>query len=371
MDGWITIGTKLDTKDLEKDLKTAESKMKQYNKEAEKLSKQKAKIDLDLSAYEEEKKKIKEATDLTLKKAQTEEQVREVLETEALEVNKLKDKYAETFKNSENINKSISEVTNKQGILNSEIQEMNVKLKQSKGLNNIKDSLNKADGAMSRILKKVAKWGLAIFSVRSAYMFVRQAISTISQYNTQIGTDIEYIRYALAMTLQPVVERIINLAHKLLSYIGYIAKAWFGVDLWANSSAENFKKAKDRVSGISKEAKKLQKQLSGFDEMNILQENGSTSTGGGGGGTTLPSFNLDNKDIKPPWWVDWIANNKDTIITIAKVIGGLFGASKIAKMLGNIGLLFGTTGGKGLLGLLSTLGKIALIAGGIIITGYF
>ena len=44
MDGWVTIGTRLDSKQLQKDLRSAESELKQYEREAERLTKQKARV---------------------------------------------------------------------------------------------------------------------------------------------------------------------------------------------------------------------------------------------------------------------------------------------------------------------------------------
>lgn len=339
MDGWVTIGTKLDTKELDKDIKKAESKMKQYEKEAQKLAQQKAKIDLDLSAYEKEKQKIQEATDLTLQQAQTEEQVNFILGEENIELDKLNQKYSETFQKNEAIEKSINENKNQQSLLNNEIDEMNRKLNQSKGLNNIKNSINQASNSMTRVIKSVGRWALAIFSVRSAYMAVRSAINTVSQYNKQVATDVEYIRYAIAMTLQPIIERIISLVYKLLSYIGYIAKGWFGVNIFANSSAKAFQQANESSGGIknniddaSKSAKKLNKELAGFDEMNVLGSNvdeagsGSASTGGAGGGAPLPSFDLAApEDFEPPSWLQWIVDNKDLILSvIAGITAGIF-----------------------------------------------
>lgn len=192
--------------------------------------------------------------------------------------------------------------------------------------------------SIGRAIRGVASWALAVFGIRTAYMFVRQAISTLSQYNEQIAVDVEYIRYVIANTLQPVVERIINLVFTLLSYINYIAKAWFNVDLFANSSAENFNKMKKGADGVgkgvgkaAKEAKELKKQLAGFDEMNILSDNKDTSTGSGagagaGGGAKIPSFDLSNFDAEPPKWLKWIAENGPLVIAIiAGIVGALLG----------------------------------------------
>lgn len=135
--------------------------------------------------------------------------------------------------------------------------------------------------SITGVIKKVGKWTLAIFGVRSAYMFIRQAMSTLSQYNEQLATDVEYIRYALATSLQPLIEAIIKLAYQLLNILNSITKNLFGWDMFKNAGANAFKKA-------NKGAKELQKTLAGFDKLNILNENGTTGAVGG----VSPSFDL-------------------------------------------------------------------------------
>lgn len=360
VDGWVSIGTGLDTKELEKGIKSAENQLKKYEREAEKLTQQKAKINVDLSAYEKEKQKIEESYALDLKLAQTEEQKNAILNNENLELEKLTQKYSETFQKNDEINKKIQENVNQQGLLNNQIQEMNEKLGQSKNLDNIKDSLEKASSSMTGIIKKVGKWALAIFSVRSAYNFVRQSISTLSQYDDQLASNLEYIRWALANALAPVIKTIVNLAYKLLSYIRYIILALFDVDIFARSSADNFKKAKDNVSGITKETKKLQKQLAGFDEMNILQEDGSVTKGGGGGGTPLPEYNFE--DMKPPAWFEKLKEYRDLIKGIGVALGALFGANLLRKIANVIGSASSLTGLSGFNAILSSIANLAAIA---------
>lgn len=182
-------------------------------------------------------------------------------------------------------------------------------------LTNIQRSVEKIGDATSKTISKVGKWALAVFGVRTAYMFVRNAMSTLSQYNQQIKNDVEYISFATASMLQPVIERLIQLAYTLLNYINYIAKAWFGVNLFANASADAMNKG-------AKSAEKMKKSMAGFDEMNVISD-----TSGGGSGNVTPSFDLSAPEDAPiPGWIQWIADNKDLIIaTLLGISGALLG----------------------------------------------
>lgn len=254
MDGYVTIGTELDTKSFDKQ------------------------IDYVKSQLDDIEDKLKQA-DMGF----------EVGDTKKLEAQyeKLTDKLRNLIKKKEEFNKT--------------------------DFSNINGLIQGIGDGIENTTKKISKWALALFGIRSAYNFIRNSASTLSQYNEQMGVDVEYIRYLLASTLQPVIENLIQLAYKLLAYVNYIAKAWFGVNLFANASTEAFQKQNKALGGSVKKAKELQKTLAGFDEMNILQDNGDTSSGGGGGGVSLPSF-PSMEDVPIPSWLQWIVDNKDLVI---------------------------------------------------------
>ena len=246
-------------------------------------------------------------------------------------------------------------------------------------LSKIPASLNGIGNGIESVIKKITRWGLALFGIRSMYNFIRGSVSTLSGYNEKMATDIEYIRFALASTLQPVIERIIQLAYTLLQYIGYIAKAWFGVNIFANASAKAFNKNNKAIAGSAGSAKKLnkelQKTLAGFDEMNVLQDNNNndSDTGGGGsvggGGVSVPSMDLSNwEKVKMPKWVEWIAKNKNLILGFFKELGILILAIKIGEFI----IKLAKTGEfiskiiKFLKPLLTIIGQNASLIGGII-----
>ncbi len=148
-----------------------------------------------------------------------------------------------------------------------------------KDLRKQQTELNSAGSSgLGGILKKMSKWGLAIFSIRSAYMLIRQATNQLSQENDEIAGKLQAIRGSVANLLAPAVEIIVNLVYRLLSYLNVITKTFLGIDLFAKSN----KSAK----ATTKSAQKLRKTIAGFDEMNILNDNVS---GGGGAGGSVPT----------------------------------------------------------------------------------
>lgn len=183
-------------------------------------------------------------------------------------------------------------------------------------LSNVQKSIDNIGKSTSNTIKHVARWALGIFAIESAYGFVRQAMSSLSQYNEQIATDIQYIQFALGSMLQPIIEGLIQLVFRLLTYINYIANAWFGVNLFANASAKAMEKG-------SKSADKMKKSLAGFDEMNVMSDT-SVAGGGAGAGAGLPSVDLSQLQGEVPEWVKWIAENKDLVIAgLLGIAGGL------------------------------------------------
>lgn len=255
MDGYVRIGTQVDTKDFDAEIKYIESQL------------------------EEIEHKLKQA-DMGF----------EVGDTQKLEA-----QYSKLIKQLDRLQK-------KQTDLN------------KTDLTELQKNIDKVGDSVSKTISKVGKWALAVFGVRSAYIFVRQSASTLAQYNEQIASDLEYMQFALASMLQPVIERLIQLAYKLLTYVNYIAKAWLGVDLFANASA-------DAMNKSAKSAEKMKKSLAGFDEMNVLNDNGST----GAMGAVAPSFDLATPEDTPiPSWIQWIADNKDILIAgLTGIAGGL------------------------------------------------
>lgn len=223
MDGYITIGTKLDTASFDKEIAYVEAQMDDIQ---DKL------IRVDVEGEE------------------------------VGDVHKLEAQY-------EKLSKKLGQLITKQKELN------NADVKK------LEASISNVSKKTSSVIASVGKWALAIFSVRSAYGAVVGAMSTLSQYDQGLKADLEYMRFAVAVALKPVIEAIVNLAYRLLSIVRSVGIALFNFDIFSEATAKNFQK-------INGNAQKLKKTLTGFDEMNVIN-----SAGTGGGGGILPTGKIE------------------------------------------------------------------------------
>lgn len=343
-DGWVAIGTDLDSKEFDKEIKRLEKESSRLAKEQEKLLNQKSELEIDTSKAEKDMDNLNNKIENVKKKLQQEKislsnipewkqntpeynkqsskvgDLQVQYDTLVSKSDILNEKYQIQATNLENISQKIKENATNQESVKNKLEETEAK---ALGLHMNFDGIGKS--IMDNV-KKVGKWALAVFSIRSAYNAVRQAMSTISTYNDDLNNKLYSIKMMFASALEPLVTRLVNLAWKLMSYVNYIAKAWFGVDLYAQSSANAMK------SG-AKSAEKMKKSLTGFDEATVLNENGTTGSMGGSGS---PQF-IAPEEAEIPSWIKWIANNKDLIISFLKQLGLIIGGLKLAKMLGIIG----------------------------------
>ena len=174
------------------------------------------------------------------------------------------------------------------------------------GMTGFTKSVQQATKSIQKSIKQITNMALAVFSLSSAYMMVRSAVSTLSQYNTQLASDIQYIKFALAKTLEPLITKIVNLVYTLLQYVNMLSVAWFGVNLFANANASAMNKA-------SKSAEKMKKSLAGFDEVNILSNN---KTEDSSSAAASPSVDLSDTNIEVPPFLQFMMDNGNLILAL-------------------------------------------------------
>ena len=203
---------------------------------------------------------------------------------------------------------------------------------------NISDITKGIGNSISGVINKVARWGLAIFGIRGAYMAIRRAISIVSAENEGVANSFEQIRTVIAGALLPVVQTVINAITKIMVYINYLWKALTGKVLFnfanATKKASNNLKSGAGSSGkIANNLKEARKQLAGFDEMNVLNDNVAGAGGGGAGGgaggigdVDFPNIFDKLKNIKIPQWLETLAKILKAIKTNWKELLPIVGA---------------------------------------------
>lgn len=198
----------------------------------------------------------------------------------------------------------------------------------NQGFKKAHQAVESINHGVQKVGKSIFRWGLTLIGVRSAMTLIRGAMSTLSQYDETLAKNMEYIRYVLAMLLKPLIEYIVDLIFKLLQYINYIANAWFGINLFANASAESMEKTTKNAQKLAKNMEKARKDLLGFDKINKLnaQQSSSSSTTGG-----TPSVDLSKMlgDNQVPEWLRWIADNGEWLQNLLLGIAGALLAIKL------------------------------------------
>lgn len=295
-DGWITIGTTLDTKQLDRDLKVEQRKLEQAEKEFEKLTQKKAKINLDLKDYYAELQEAKKNFD-EFKSGDLEFDNRQYKES----VDAINNKYREQLKALKDINLALNQNIIKQGMIRDNISGINLRL----GNVGVTSYLKDIGKHLTATIKKVGKWALAVFGLRTAYTAIRQAMSTLSQYDEQLKTDLQYIRFAIATAFEPIIKKLVEWVYKLLGFVNAISVALFNYNLFTNATVDNFKK-------LNSQANSLKKTLAGFDEMNVI----------GGTNSILPGVDLSKSADKINEQTDsWINKFKKKIDELMRWVG--------------------------------------------------
>lgn len=343
MDGYLKIKTKIDNSGVDKDISELENKIKKLQTDNSNKSQEADIMQKEIDNYEkmqqkadEYKTKIetlnKERQNMfsgNINKKLSDEQLPEYGKI-TTELENVRNKYAQTTneidKQQPKIEKmyiNLSKIKAKQSENNTKIAEYKSKIDQIK-TDNIQNSLSGIGNKLTGQISTIGRMAMAVIGIRTAWGTVRNVISMVSQYNKQVSTDFDYMRYCITSMLAPAIQGLIKLLYTLLSYVNAIASAWFGINLFGNASVKNFKKMQSSAGGTAKSAKEIQKSLQGFDEMNVLQDNSNKDTSGSNGGVSSPSMDLSGIQGDVPKWLQWIIDNKDIVLTaLAGMLAGI------------------------------------------------
>lgn len=148
--------------------------------------------------------------------------------------------------------------------------------------------------------------GILLGVLGAGALILTNAFKKVFEENEQVKANIQYIIWAVGQALQPAVDyvsnilvNIVNLVIKAIQFVAVLIKMLTGKNIFANASAEKFKESMEGAEkgskGTAKNLKEAKKQLTKFDEMEVLQDTSSSGGGTGAGtsaGFTMPDFNL-------------------------------------------------------------------------------
>ncbi len=331
MDGYLKIKTRLDNKDVDKGITELENKIKKLQEDTSKSSIEQSSLQKEIDNYEQLQQKADEYKN-KIKELKAEKDIifktNPVLafqgnmpeyENIKIQIDQMRQKYsqatAEIDKQSPKIEKvraKLDKVKSKQAENNLKIEQFKQKIEQI-NLRKVQSGIDTVGQKIQNSISKVRKMAMAIVGIRTAWGAVKSAINAVSQYNPQVAADFEYMQYCITNLLVPAVQWLTRLLYTVLSYVNAIASAWFGINLFGNSSVKNFQKMQKSMNGTAKSAKEIQKSLQGFDEMNVIQD---TSNKSSGSGITTPSMDLSNIQGEVPSWLKWIIDNKDLLLSV-------------------------------------------------------
>lgn len=143
---------------------------------------------------------------------------------------------------------------------------------------------------------------MLIFRVfMSIFTAITDGFKNLSQYSTQTNADMSALKSSLTQlknsfatafapiltVVTPALTKLINYLSTALTYIGKFVAALTGAKTFTKAIAVQEDYAAS-LGETGKAAKNAQKQLAGFDELNVLSDSSSDS-GGGGAGSVAPS----------------------------------------------------------------------------------
>ena len=311
MDGWIRIGTKVETKEFDAQIKELERKAQTLEKTLE----TDMKIPVELRMDEESRIKLR--SDLQKTKNQI---------------------------------ISLQEQANK-GV--------NVRSKETKK-------------GFEDMFKSAKRFALGLISIRGVYTILSRASQAYMSTDEATTKQMEANWVGLGTILAPAIDLIMQLFRKAVTSILYFMSVLTGVNYIEKANTAILKKQTQATNDLTKANNKLN---ASFDEMNVLQEpsknTGNTGVDTGAlfdiseiGESARQTIERIGKALQPVYKVikdiiKWCVDNPDVILTM---IGGVALLAMLGKVIGYAGA--GTAAGAGLAGVYGLL--LAIIAASVI-----
>lgn len=165
--------------------------------------------------------------------------------------------------------------------------------KLSGNLKNASKSAHGLDVNIGKGVKKLGRYALAMFSIRSAYTLISRLARGVINSNDEMGqklkAQVEGITNAVTNLLAPAVKFVVDMVSTLVGYLAGALKIMFGIDILAKKTGKNL------AGGVAKANKEMKKFLAGFDEIEKLTSD--TNDDSGGANQLDPGIQIPNDSL--------------------------------------------------------------------------
>lgn len=152
-------------------------------------------------------------------------------------------------------------------------------------------------------IKSIKKFALGLLSVRTAVSMVSKAMQSYLSYDTQLANSVQNCWNVLGSLLAPVLEFVISLFSKAVSYVNAFVQALTGINLVARAN-------KKAIDSQTKSTKKLSEAQSSLDEFHTINDDK-------GSGDDKKPITVEPVDMsKLDFLFDWIEKAKQLLATL-------------------------------------------------------
>lgn len=204
-------------------------------------------------------------------------------------------------------------------------------------------AMNRAGNFLEKFTTRIKRLASRVFVftlITSALQNMRTWLGNIINGNEQASASIAKLKGALLTLVTPIVQYVIpaltfliDVVSQVVSILSVFINSLFGRSPEeAAKAAEDFYNEQKALDGIASSAKKAQKALAGFDEINRLGgDNASTSFASS---SIAPIFNLSTDGIVSDFLIrlkktlfDWDADDMTAKEVVDKIMTAIFGIS--------------------------------------------
>lgn len=153
-------------------------------------------------------------------------------------------------------------------------------------------------------IKSIKKFAMGLLSVRTAFSMVSKAMQSYLSYDTQLSDSIQNCWNVLGSLLAPILEFVVSLFSKAVSYVNAFVQALTGINLVARAN-------KKAIDSQAKSTKKLSEAQSSLDEFHTINEDSNS------GGSDNKAITVEPVDMsKLDFLFDWIDKAKQLLATL-------------------------------------------------------